>query len=371
MSADVVSADVASADVAPASGDDELARQRPVLVTGGGGFLGGALVDALLARGLRVRSFARGAYPGLTAKGVDVLRGDLADADAVSEAAVGCSAVFHVAAKAGIWGRAADFHAANVVGTAHVIAACRSHGIGRLIYTSTPSVVQTSAAIEGGDESLAYADPPLTHYGHTKALAERAVLAANGAGLCTVALRPRLIWGPGDTQLLPRMVARSRAGRLRRVGPVDPLIDAVYIDNAVDAHLLAYDRLAPEATCAGRAYFVTQGEPIGMYQLLDAMLAAVGEPPVTRSVPRWLARAAGTVFEPVWRALGRDDDPPMTRFLAIQLSTANWFDIGAARRDLGFAAQVDTAEGLRRLARWWQVERAAASPAGSAPGPAG
>ena len=328
-----------------------------VLVTGGGGFLGGALVDALLERGPQVRSLARGHYPALTDKGVEALRGDLADPQAVLDAVADCTAVFHVAAKAGIWGRPEDFHSANVVGTQNVIAACRSHGIGRLIHTSTPSVVQHGGAIEGGDESLPYADPPLTPYGHTKALAEAAVLAANDANLSTVALRPRLIWGPRDTQVLPRMVARSRAGRLRQVGDVDPLIDTIYIDNAVDSHLLAFDRLGAGSdtdACAGKAYFITQGEPIGLYAMLNGMLQAVGEPPVTRKVPRWVATAAGATFEPIWRLLGRDDDPPMTRFLAIQLSTANWFDISAARRDLGFEPKVDTAEGLRRLAAWWR-----------------
>ena len=325
-----------------------------VLVTGGGGFLGGALVDTLLQRGLQVRSFARGDYPALTAKGVQVFRGDLADGAAIQAATAGCSAVFHVAAKAGIWGKAAEFHAANVLGTQNVIDACRTHGIARLIYTSTPSVVQRHAAIEGGDEGLPYADPPLTHYGHSKALAEQAVLAANDQHLSTVALRPRLIWGPGDTQLLPRMVQRSRAGRLRRIGKSDPQIDVIYIDNAVLAHLLAFDRLAPDAACAGQAYFITQGQPIGLYEMLNGMLNAVGEPPVSRNMPRWLASAAGALLEPTWRALGRDDDPPMTRFLALQLSTANWFDISAARRDLAYEAQVDTAEGLRRLAQWWR-----------------
>ncbi len=325
-----------------------------VLVTGGGGFLGGAVVDALLARGLQVRSLARGDYPALRAKGVATIRGDLADPQAVLDAVADCAAVFHVAAKAGIWGRHEDFHSANVIGTRNVIAACRTHEVRKLIHTSTPSVVQHGGAIEGGDESLPYADPPLTPYGHTKALAEADILAANDTELSTVALRPRLIWGPGDTQVLPRMIERSRARRLRQVGPADPLIDTIYISNAVDAHLLAYEQLSPEAACAGKAYFITQGEAMGLYAMLNGMLAAVGEPPVTRKVPRWVAKAAGATFEPIWRALGRDDDPPMTRFLAIQLSTANWFDISAARRDLGYAPQVDTAEGLRRLAAWWQ-----------------
>lgn len=327
-----------------------------VLVTGGGGFLGGALVRALLDRGFQVRSFARGAYPDLERRGVRVLRGDLADADAVEAAAADCEAVFHVAAKAGIWGSDADFEAANVLGTRHILAACRKHGVGKLIYTSTPSVVQTAQGCEGLDESQPYPETHMTAYGRTKARAEREVMAASDDALATVSLRPRLIWGPGDTQLLPRLVQRAQAGRLRKVGKADPLVDSLYIDNAVHAHLLAFERLHPGAACAGRAYFVTQGEPTPMYGLINRMLAAAGQPPVTRTIPPSLAWAAGCLLEPTWTLLRLHGEPPMTRFLARQLSTPNWFDISAIRRDLGYAPLVSIDDGLQELARWWQRE---------------
>jgi len=324
------------------------------LVTGGGGFLGGALVRALLDRGDDVVSLARGDYPALRALGAETVRADLADPSAVRTAAGGCDVVFHVAAKAGIWGPAAEFERSNVEGTRSVLAACRDAGITRLVHTSTPSVVHGGGDIEGGDESLPYAIRFSSDYPRTKAIAERAVLGAADDRLATVALRPHLVWGPGDTQLVPRILSRARAGRLRFVGGGDALIDTTYIDDAVHAHLCAADRLAPGATCSGRPYFVSSGAPRPVRTVVNAILAAGGLPPETRSAPLTLAEAAGGACELVWRLLRRDDDPPMTRFLARQLATAHWFDIGAARRDLGYAPQVGLDEGFRRLASWLQ-----------------
>ncbi|MBI3268000.1 MAG: NAD-dependent epimerase/dehydratase family protein [Planctomycetes bacterium] len=323
-----------------------------VLVTGGGGFLGKAIVEQLRARGLAVRSFARGEYPALTALGVDAGRGDLADASAVEEAARGCEAVFHVAAKPGIWGRYEEYHAANVTGTENVLAACRRHGIRKLVYTSSPSVVHDGRDLDGVDESAPYPERYEAHYPRTKAMAERAVLAANGPDLSTVALRPHMIWGPGDHHLVPRLVARARAGQLRKVGKRRCLVDSTYIENAAEAHLLAFDRLGPGAAIAGKAYFISQGEPIPMSDLLDRILAAAGLPPVVRTVPAGVAYAAGWACEVVYGLLGREEEPRMTRFLARQLSTAHWFNIDAARRDLGYAPRVSLDEGLRRLAAW-------------------
>ena len=185
------------------------------LVTGGGGFLGGAIVQQLLARGESVRCFARGAYPDLTAQGVEVCRGDLADARAVGEAVAGCTHVFHVAALPGVWGPYALYHQTNTIGTQNVIDACRTHGVRRLIYTSTPSVVHSGGDLAGVDESTPYATHFETAYPETKMHAEKAVLAAHGPELATVALRPHLIWGPGDNHLVPRIVDRGRRGRIR------------------------------------------------------------------------------------------------------------------------------------------------------------
>lgn len=324
-----------------------------VLVTGGGGFLGGAIIDRLLARGVDVRSLARGDYPSLRQKGVQTLRGDLADPTVALDAAKGCDAVVHVAAKAGMWGRYDGYHRANVLGTANVIAACRAQQIEKLVYTSTPSVIQRLTATQGADESVSYPAHHATHYQTTKAIAERAIMAANGPGLATVALRPRMIWGPGDTQIAPRLIERRRAGRLKIVGDGRALVDSIYIDNAADAHLLALDKVGIGAACAGKVYFVTNGEPWPLGDLMNGILQAAGEPPVTATVSSAMAFAAGTVCEWIWGALRIEADPPMTRFLARQLHTANWFDIGAARRDLGYTPTVSMTEGMRRLAAWY------------------
>lgn len=325
-----------------------------VLVTGGGGFLGGAVVDALLARGDDVTSVARGDYPDLRARGVTTLRGDLADPETARAAVGEVDAVVHVAAKAGISGPAADFHRSNVEATRVLLDACREAGVGRLVFTSTPSVVHTGGDLHGGDESLPYATTFDSPYPATKADAERLVLGANGRDLATVALRPHLVWGPGDTQLVPRILDRARRGQLRLVGDGSSVVDTTYVDDAAAAHLCALDaldRLGPDADCAGRAYFVTSGDPRPIRELVDGILAAGGLPPVTGTVPRPVAVAAGAAVEALWSVLGRTDDPPMTRFLARQLATTHWFDISAARRDLGYVPRVPLDEGFARLAR--------------------
>ena len=320
------------------------------LVTGGGGFLGGAITRLLLARGDSVRSFSRGDYPKLREAGVDVRRGELGDAGSVAEAVEGVDVVVHVASKAGIWGRDADYQQTNVDGTANVVAACRLHGVRRLVYTSTPSVVFNGRDMEGVDESAPYADHFLAPYPRTKAEAERLILAANGPNLATVALRPHLIWGPGDNHLVPRILARGRSGSLRRIGRSDKRVDSVYIDDAAKAHILAVDRLQPGSPIAGRAYFITQGEPLPLWELVDRILAAGGLPPVRRSIAPALAYAVGGLLEAVHRLTGNEDEPRMTRFLARELSTAHWFDISAARRDLDYRPAVSINEGLKRLA---------------------
>jgi nucleoside-diphosphate-sugar epimerase len=326
------------------------------LVTGGGGFLGGAVVDALLARGDEVTSLARGDYPALRERGVTTVRGDLTDLGTARTAVAGCDVVLHVAARAGIRGSAAQFRHSNVEGTRVLLAACREAGIGRLVFTSTPSVVHTGGDIDGGDESLPYATHFDSAYPETKAEAERLVLAANGPDLATVALRPHLVWGPGDTQLVPRILDRARSGRLRFVGDGTAIIDTTYVDDAARAHLDAADRLAPGADCAGRPYFITSGDPRPVHELVNGIVVAGGLEPVHGTVPLPVAVAAGAAVETVWRVLervpglGDVGDPPMTRFLARQLATAHWFDISAARRDLGYVPQVPLDEGFVRLA---------------------
>jgi nucleoside-diphosphate-sugar epimerase len=322
------------------------------LVTGGGGFLGGVIVRMLRERGDQVRSFSRSDHPALTALGVEQVRGNLDDLAAVREAAKGCEIVFHVAAKAGIWGRYNDFYRANVSGTLNVLEACRTNDIGRLVYTSSPSVVFDGSDVEGGNESMPYPASYEAHYPKTKALAEQMVLAANSPELATVALRPHLIWGPGDNHLVPRIIAKGRAGRLRRIGNRPNLVDTVYVDNAARAHLLAADCLSADSAPAGRAYFISNGEPIPLWEMVNRILAAAGIPPVTRSISPKLAYTVGCICEGVWGLLRLPDEPPMTRFVAHELASAHWFDISAARRDLGYQPEISIDEGMQRLRQW-------------------
>ncbi|TGU72523.1 NAD-dependent epimerase/dehydratase family protein [Geomonas terrae] len=321
------------------------------LVTGGGGFLGSAIVRQLRARGDEVVSFSRGDYPELAELGVEQRHGDLADAQAVLQAATGCDIVFHVAAKAGIWGDFEEYFRANVIGTKNVIAACHALGIRRLVYTSSPSVVFDGSDVEGADEALPYPAHFEAPYPKTKALAEKAVLAANSPELATVSLRPHLIWGPGDNHLVPRIVAKGRAGQLKRIGKRPCLVDTVFVENAAEAHLNAADRLVPGAPLSGKAYFISNGEPIPLWDMVNRILGAAGVPPVTRTIPSAVAYAAGVVCECLWKNLKLSGEPPMTRFVAKELATAHWFDISAARRDLGYVPRVSIDEGMELLRR--------------------
>mgnify|MGYP002138478358 FL=1 len=319
------------------------------LVTGGGGFLGGGICRALRAQGHAVVALQRSTAPELAALGVEVRSGDIADAQTVADAARGCDTIFHVAAKAGHWGSYDDYFRANVSGTRHVLAACQRHRIGRLVHTSTPSVVHAGGDLEGVDERAPYATRFLAHYPATKTLAEQEVLAANGPALATVALRPHLIWGPGDNHLLPRILARARAGRLRFIGPPGKRIDATYIDNAVDAHLKAAATLEPGAPQAGRAYFISNGEPIATEDMINRMLECAGLPPVHARISFGVAYAVGALLEAAYGILKLPGEPIMTRFVAEQLATAHWYDISAAARDFGFAPQVTMAQGFAAL----------------------
>ena len=280
------------------------------LVTGGGGFLGGVIVRQLLEEGYSVRSFSRGSYPLLEALGVESSRGDLAEAEAVREACQDCQIVFHVAAKAGIWGNKDAYYRANVTGTQNVLAACRALGISRLIYTSTPSVVFDGRNLEGVDERVPYAQDYKSAYPATKATAERMILAANDERLATVALRPHLIWGPGDTHLVPGILARGRAGRLRRIGKASNLVDFTYVENAAQAHLSAAARLSPGSGVAGRAFFISQGEPVPLWDFIDRILEAANLPAVTGVVSPRLAYAAGWLCEVLYGRLRLKGEPP-------------------------------------------------------------
>lgn len=303
-----------------------------------------------MRRGVQVRSLHRSDSPALRALGVQLHRGDVADPDTVRGAVDGCGQVFHTAARVGVWGSYRDYYRSNVTGTRQLLAACRQHRVRQLIYTSTPSVVFEGRDQENIDESAPYARRFYNAYQQTKALAEQMVLAANGAALATVALRPHLIWGERDPHLVQRVLARAKAGQLRLVAGSRKQVDATHIDNAVHAHLAAARALRVGARCAGRAYFIADGNPLPLRDLLNHILRAAGLPAVQASIPAPLAWLAGALSEGAFRLLPLSGEPVMTRFVARQLATAHWYNLAAARRDLGYEPVITLEEGMARLA---------------------
>jgi len=326
------------------------------LVTGAGGFLGGAIARTLRDRGDDVRGFSRGAHPELAAYGIEHHQGDLAELDAVIDATRGVDVVFHTAAKVGAGGRYVDFYDTNVTGTANVLAACRECGVPALVHTSTPSVVSGVTDLEGVDESVGYATHHEADYGRTKAEAERLVLSSTSDEFNAVALRPPLIWGPGDTSMLPRVIERGRNGVLRRIEGPPKRQDITYIDDAVEAHLIAGDLFLAGGEGArrinGRPYFVSSGEPVEIWDFVDGLLEAAGVPLVRKSVSLRTALLAGWVFEKTHALSGAEGDPRMSRWMVRQLTSSRWFDISAARRDLGYEPRVSLEDGMRHLKAW-------------------
>ena len=332
---------------------DNPSRQPKVLVTGGGGFLGSAIIERLVARGDAVRSLSRSGYPNLANMGVEQVRGDIVDRQTVEAACRGVELVFHVAAKPPPWGRYRDYYKTNVVGTQNVIDGCEDNKISRLVYTSTPSVVFDGTDMQGVDESVPYPVRFNAFYPKTKAIAEQLVRKATGQGLRTVILRPHQIWGPGDPHFAPRLIARAK--KLKRIGSGNNLIDATYIDNAADAHILAADALEKNPEISGNIYFITQADPVPAWDMIDAILATAGLPPVTGALSYKTAWTIGAILEFFYRTFHLPGEPPMTRFLADAVAKSHWFDISAAKKDLEYKPTVSMKEGLRRLENWFKT----------------
>ena len=311
-----------------------------VLITGATSLIGRHTVTAL-ARRHDVSTLQRGVGPGVSST-----RGDVTDRVALERACADQDAVIHLAAKVGVTGSWAEYEDTNVHGTELLIAAARRAGVRRFVHVSSPSVAHSGSALVG--VGAAPADPTTTrgHYATSKALAEIVALDASSDDFPVVAIRPHLVWGPGDTQLIGRIVERARGGRLALVGSGAAMIDTTYVSNAADALVAALDR-APSV--AGRAFVVSNGEPRTVHELVVRITEAAGLDWRPRRVPITLARMGGAIAERTWDRLGRTDDPPMTSFLAEQLSTAHWFDQRETRSALGWEPAVPLAEGFDRL----------------------
>lgn len=317
------------------------------LVTGGGGFLGFELVKQLLAAGYRVRSFSRQHYAVLARLGVESRCGDLSRIADVRQAVQGVDVVFHVAARAGVWGKRQLYYDTNVRGTEHVVQACLQHGVKYLIYTSSPSVTFDGRAQEGVNEDVPYTQKFFCAYQETKTIAEQHVLQDRRPDLYALALRPHLIWGVGDPHFLPRLLARAK--RMRFIGDGTNLIDTTYLSDAAAAHLCAAQALRHNHSLSGRAYFISGGEAQRTAVFLNALLAACGRPAIEKTMPRRLGLGLGTLCEAVFRLLGNELEPPLTYFVAAQLATAHWYDIRRAEQELNYRPRVSLAQGCALL----------------------
>lgn len=324
-------------------------KSTKVLVTGAGGFLGGYIARDLIAAGYEVYSFSRSRYDSLDKMGVTQRQGDLSSYADVEAALVGMDAVIHTASQVGMWGRYADFYKTNVTGTENVIRACHVNHISKLVYTSTPSVAFGDKSLCNVDESVGYPEKYLSMYAETKAIAEKMVLMANAGSLSTVAIRPHLIFGPGDLNLVPRVVEAARAGKLKIIGDGENLVDVTYVENASMVHVMALEQLSPSAPIAGKAYFLGQG-PIKLWDFTNELLKRSGVPPVTKKISFKAAYLIGFVIEMVLKMIGKFDiHPPMTRFVALQLGKSHYYSHVGLEKDLGFKAKYTIEEGLDKL----------------------
>lgn len=301
-----------------------------VLVTGGGGFLGKHIIDLCLERGYWVRSFSRSPQKDLEAKGVQVRCGDLADVVAVNNVIFDVDAVFHVAAKAAMWGSWDSFYQTNVQGTKNVILACQTQGNQHLVYTSTPSVVFNGQDLNNVDETQPYGHNWLCHYAHTKRIAEELVLKAGG-----IALRPHLIYGNGDPHLTPKILELAKQKKLKIVGNGQNIVDLTHVKNAAKAHLLALDSLI-EGRCQGQAYFITDGTPVNLWSWINNLLQSHNIDPINQKVSLKKAYLAGNILEFIYKLLRIETQPPMTRFIATELAKNHYFNIEKAKQDLAY-----------------------------------
>ena len=319
---------------------------RTAFVTGGSGFVGGALIQRLVRDGARVRALARSHASAAKVEelGAEAVRGDLSDTKSLREGAAGCDVTFHAAARLGEWGPWEEFERLNVRGTRDVLEASRAAGVRRFVHVGTEAAVVAGQALVMVDETAPLRPDSKAPYCASKALAEQAVREANGNGLETVVVRPRMVWGPGDTTVLPAIAHAVRQGRFAWIGGGRHMTSTTYIDNTVEGLVLGAERGRP-----GEAYFVTDGEPVEFRDFVTRQLEALGVEAPTRTLPLPAARAAAVGLEGAWRALRRKSQPPLTR-TAVWLSAVEMtIRIDKAREELGYSPPVSIDEGLERL----------------------
>lgn len=323
-----------------------------ILVTGGGGFLGTHIIKELLKNPTYlVTNFSRHSYAHLEDMGVPTIKGDLRNKSQVEYTLKqGFDAIFHVAALPGVWGKYEDYYEINYLGTKYLAEGAKEHGVSRFIYTSTPSVVFNKEDLLGVNEDQPYATEFLNAYSETKTLAEKCVLELNdGKNFMVCALRPHLIWGPGDPHLIPRVIQKGKEGKLRVVGDGENLVDILYVENAAVAHVQAFEHLNPESRVCGKAYFLGQERPIKLWSFINEILGYVKVEPVMRSISVDSAYRLGWIFEKIYKFLGiRKPEPPMTRFVALNLGKSHYFSHDNAKIDFGYAPRISIEEGLRR-----------------------
>jgi nucleoside-diphosphate-sugar epimerase len=320
-----------------------------ILVTGGGGFIGSALVRKLVAKGFEVSTFSRKYYPHHSKLGVRIFQGDLINFEDIETACGGIDVVFHTAARVGVWGSYDEFFATNVIGTQNVIHSCKVCKVKKLIFTSSASVVFNGSDLLNADESSPYPRKPVSSYTATKAIAEQIVLDANSEELKTLALRPHLVWGPGDTQLIPGIINRAKTGRLRRIGKKDYQIDTTYIENYINAQLLAMNMMFKNPDVCGRAYFITNDEPVNGWDFINSVLASAGMTSVSGYISKSLALFLAYLIEKVHILLGLKTEPILTRLIVHELCTHHWFNIKAAKELLGYSPQINIKTGMEML----------------------
>ena len=314
-----------------------------VLVTGATSMIGAHTVRELLRRGHQVHVMQRGE----SALPVTVFRGDIRDINVVRTAIHGCDVVIHAAAKVGLVGSFQEFFSINVTGTDNIMNAAADAGCRGVVYVSSPSVSYSTTPVEGAVSPPAI-DDVMGHYSRTKSIAERAVL--NDHRIPTVALRPHLVWGPGDTQLVGRIVERAQQGRLVLVNKGNAVVDSTYIDNVADALVAAAERIGVQENLDGRALVVSNGEPRSVASLVESICTATGAPFSPRSVNLRMASVLGSIIEVIYKLRPRSE-PPLTKFTAYQLGISHWFDISETKELLEWEPRVSLDEGFQRLAR--------------------